>query len=353
MNKKEAQLYSDIYCNTDGKRFDFLKIILAILVVAIHTTPTNFILIPVLRLAVPIFFIMTSYFFFSKQKRLNSLKEKKHALLVLIRRFLYLYLFWFIVLLPVTIVVRKWYISPGINTIFEILRNFLFGSTFRASWFLMASLLNIIFVWFVSNKIGNYILLFLGFALYYICCLFSNYYNIIGNSHILYIYHIYAQYIAAPYNSFPVALVFVMFGKILSEKSFFVQQRYLFMLILISLSLLFTEYYVIQHFNLSYEDDSFLFLIPASLYIFMFIGQCQWSCKRDTHNIRKASTVIYCCHCSYATIIYHLLFLFNIQSVFTFHLIWFLLTLSTSFITYIIIRKAEDIPLFHFLRYAH
>ncbi len=110
----EQPIQSNIFCSVDGKRFDVLKIVLAIFILAIHTTPTDFSLRPLLRLAVPLFFIITSYLFFSKQNRLHSDRDKTNALKKFVRRYLKLYLFWFVVLLPITIFLKRWYIDPGV-----------------------------------------------------------------------------------------------------------------------------------------------------------------------------------------------------------------------------------------------
>lgn len=80
---------SNDYIKCDGKRFDVLKIVLAIFIVAIHTTPVTISVRPILRLAVPIFFILSSYLFFSKQSHIESSEEKAYALKKFIRTLQY------------------------------------------------------------------------------------------------------------------------------------------------------------------------------------------------------------------------------------------------------------------------
>ncbi len=46
--------------------YDLLKIVLSIMIVLIHTKILPNILYPWLRIAVPLFFVMSSYFLFSK-----------------------------------------------------------------------------------------------------------------------------------------------------------------------------------------------------------------------------------------------------------------------------------------------
>ena len=345
---------SNNYCIVDGKRFDVLKIILALFIVAIHTTPIDFSLRPLFRLAVPLFFILSSYLFFSKQSRLISDIDKTIALKKFVSRYLKLYLFWFVVLLPITIVVRKWYIAPGFNTILSVLQCFFFDSTFRASWFLMAALINVVFVWAISKRIHDKWLLLLGIILYSFCCLTSNYYSLIQNEGILNAYSTYQSIFTSPYNSFPVALLFVVYGKILAEKSVSIPQQLVFLLTIISLILLYVEYYVICHFNVDViQDDSFIFLIPSSLFCFMYIGQSGWTLKAETLKIRKASTVIYCCHASFTSIVSYILEKCDIKSLILYYVSLFLITLLVCVMTFVVIDKLEKKPHLGFFKYAH
>lgn len=96
------------YLKNDGQRFDVLKFGLAILVVLIHTSQQGMFFRPILRVAVPLFFLMTSYFFFAKQASLNTGDEKKKGLQKYVKRTLWLYAFWFVALLPLTIYYRNW-----------------------------------------------------------------------------------------------------------------------------------------------------------------------------------------------------------------------------------------------------
>ena len=64
----------------NGNKFDILKLVLAILIVGIHSTKAGMILRPVFRLAVPLFFIISSYLFFLKQCTLSSWRERYKGL---------------------------------------------------------------------------------------------------------------------------------------------------------------------------------------------------------------------------------------------------------------------------------
>ena len=83
-------------------KYDIVKFILSLLVLAIHSTLYPMVLYPWLRIAVPLFFMMSSYFLFSKLREAS--KDNHRAILrKFVVRNLQLYLCWFIILLPITV----------------------------------------------------------------------------------------------------------------------------------------------------------------------------------------------------------------------------------------------------------
>lgn len=346
--KKFSSLH---YCRLDGKRFDFLKLVLAIFIVGIHTTPMDFFLQPILRVAVPIFFIMTSYFFFLNQSKLTYSEEKRFAMKRFVKRYLVLYAFWFVVLLPITIIVRRWNVDFGFDTMLGILKGFMFGSTFPASWFLMASLINVVFVWCVSKKISNFLLLILGVLFYIPCCLFSNYYNIIDNQFVTEIYLKYVWMFGEPYNSFPVALFFVVLGKIFAENSVFLSNGKISILLLLSFVSLYVEFFTIQHYHLLHCDDCYLSLIPLSIFLFMLIGQNHIKIDVPTKEIRKCSTIIYCCHLSIVYVVKKMLTIVD-NSFVPKSLLLFIITLLVSLLICLILYNLTKKDCFRILKWA-
>ena len=288
---------SDEYIKSDGCRFDVLKLVLAAFVVGIHSQLTQ-ILQPIFRLGVPVFFIMTSYFFFLKQSRLRTRDEQKAAMKNYALRILKLYLFWFIVLLPLIIYYREWYVDPGPGTIIKVLQCFLFSSTFKASWFLMASLLNILLVWFLSDRARSSILVIVGVIFYVICCLTSNYYYICqAIPGFEQAYMAYISVFTVPFNSFPVALIFVLAGKYLAEHHVFVTNKHLIPVVILGFVMLYVEYSCLDHHRVI-NNDCYFSLLPLSVALFMLIGQNYIKVDYDTKKLRQYSTVMFCLHAS-------------------------------------------------------
>ncbi len=222
---------------------------MSILVVTIHTTPMELGLRPIFRLAVPLF-LSSHYICSFRNKVMFYWKRMNLKVLRNLLGVIWNCIFWgghyFVAYNNSCKEMVYW--LWNVNLCCKMF--FLFSSTFGASWFLMASLIGIVVVWALSKFFSDFWLLLIGSILYLSCCLFSNYYNAIESSSILKAYSIYSSQISDPYNSFPVAFLFVVLGKDLSEKKIFVSNIILLLLISISFLFLYCEYYFIQQFNL-------------------------------------------------------------------------------------------------------
>lgn len=56
-------------------RFDTLKVVMALFIVVLHTKLWPSVFIPLVRIAVPVFFIMSGYFFFRKIYATDSMRQ--------------------------------------------------------------------------------------------------------------------------------------------------------------------------------------------------------------------------------------------------------------------------------------
>ena len=184
---------------------DLLKVILSIFVIALHVIVDVSPWIRVmLNLAVPVFFIISSFFFFSKLKNESNSCMRRRLLENFLFRLLRLYVCWGTIQLPITVKLWKAYgLARGFNKldyIGHIVKNFFLGSIFFASWFLMALMLSVLLVTVFSKRINNSLLF--GFSLVcYIFCTSGSFEN-------LFFY---------PPRSFLNALLWVMIGKMIAE----------------------------------------------------------------------------------------------------------------------------------------
>lgn len=281
---------------------DLSKYILSLMVVAIHVASARGfwyeLMIPVLRLAVPLFFMISGYLLFVRMKELDHDKQNE-ALMKYLFRILKLYLAWLILLFPVTVWNRK-YFSEGIFAgLKKILKGFVFGSTFPASWYLMALIIGTALVYIGSRYMGNCVVFIVGTVLYIICCLLSNYGNFCGSLRV-----INGIYPTAFFNSFPVAIIWISLGKVFAEH----EELSLRLAkvkssgAVLSILLLYCEWFLIKYFRTGESNDCYFMLVPCAVFIFTIIitGTRE---VRFARQMRMASTITYCMHISIALIL--------------------------------------------------
>ena len=149
---------------------DVMKFIMAFLIVDIHVkgyliTPPiiqQYIILPIEGLAVPEFFIISSFLFFSKMRRSNN---DPQVLFHFWHRLVLLYLFWTIVWSPI-ILMQKPYLHEGAGSLLHFVLDFFFGNTFDASWFLGALIVGVPIVFGLSKILEERMVWILPFLVY-------------------------------------------------------------------------------------------------------------------------------------------------------------------------------------------
>lgn len=129
--------------------YDILKFIMSLLIVAIHSKAfygdfCSVFIAPLTSLAVPVFFILSSFFYFRKSFingfELSSLGNY-------VKRIALLYLFWFIVNLPIIIIEKRYFIQTGITDLWRFVMDILFRYTYYGSWFFSSLVLAVVIVY--------------------------------------------------------------------------------------------------------------------------------------------------------------------------------------------------------------
>lgn len=115
---------------------DYLKFIMALVVVEIHSLNIgNVPIFSVLNsIAVPVFFILSSFFFFRKTKNNTSFK----ILYDFEKRVIILYLFWIVFNFPLVYFSKSYIQVPTIYTPLYFIKDFFLGYLYPSSWFLGA-----------------------------------------------------------------------------------------------------------------------------------------------------------------------------------------------------------------------
>lgn len=174
------------------------------------------------RIAVPFFFISSSYFLFKKIKQ--NPENRKEIIKKYCLRIFMLFLFWFIVQTPIMIdkyIIQSQY-QIGEAILFLLFKILLLGG-FDGAWYLVALIFSVL----IANAMAKYSIktnLIFAVILYTLCCLFSTYFNIFNflpDVGILINIKEILKFLTANfavYFTFCNGFIFVLIGRIFAEK---------------------------------------------------------------------------------------------------------------------------------------
>lgn len=271
------------------KSLDIAKIIAAILVVALHTqllcgTEAGYYLRCFCRIAVPFFFVCSSYLFWSKKSSI-----KKYT-----KRILLLYLIWLILFLPY--VVKTFFLNDQsiVSNVAMFVHSLVFHNTFHASWYLMSSVIAMNLVYWLSKRFSNKTLLIIGIGLF-VFSLLSCSYNGIVNRFGIGAYYTAFDRIFVPSNSFFVAFIYVVIGKILAENDRLLGKKESLIYSTIFFFLGGAEIYCVR--PLTRLTDAFIFLPFFTFFLFQFLLNVRIRANDELCRLfRKMSIIVYLSH---------------------------------------------------------
>lgn len=256
---------------------DILKVVMAFLVVSIHIKIFDSSIGECINLvndiAVPVFFIVSSYLFFKSDKPILSY----------IKRISILYSIWFIILFPITFHNKlSYYLSD--KGLCNFIEDLFFHSTFPNSWYLSASILGTIIVYFLKKyKMGRGSFI-IGIYFLYIIYDKKNFINLWYENNIGYIS-----------VSFIFSTIFVSIGYILTliktRTYFHIESlKYLFILSLILVLYGFIQNYYSLHII-------FRVLFSTIIVVFTLCVDIKSSTNSNKFSVMRAySTVLYLGH---------------------------------------------------------
>ncbi len=331
---------------------DILKFIMSVLVVATHTSLFAPYLTPLVRLAVPVFFMLSGYFFFSKVNCLGLYAQKKAYLKKSVTHNLKLYAFWFIALSPVTFYIRDYFSSGALSGGARLIKDFFLASTFQSSWYITALVFGLIFIFFLSQKMGNTALIIIG-IIFYIPALLSSNYRFVAetgeSAEIL--YTAFTDIFSLPCRNSFVSLIYLSLGKSLAEKGERPFKKKDGFLCLLFFVLLVFEYLALRFGRVQIKDtDCFIMLPACAYYICKAALPLNVSCSLSGV-LRKVSTISYCVHMPVFMIIGKICLTLDIPNFG--NIIVFALTLAVTWAVSLIILKLEKYKVFGFLKYSH
>lgn len=345
---------------TKYNSIDVLKFVASFFVLIIHVSLFNdvnpylnlFIAHGISRLAVPIYFLASAFFFYKKSINLSA-DEQKNVVIKYTKRMAILYVCWFLIFLPKTIFER--FIANETSFILDIaifVKNFFLTSTFSGSWFLVSCIFCVWLLYFgcnCENQKKEKILLIISIICYFICVISSSYGNIFEMFGIGDYYEFVLYYVAKPYTSILVGVPYFVLGRTFAKKDIQLTPAMKAIGIL-SLVLLFVEIFVTYKLNLQQTTDCFLMLLPCSCFLFMLIKNVNIELNFNPVYLRNASTIIFFSHFLFifAIEIFEKLFSVEIGTI-----LRFLIVSCLSLILSVIFIKLSRTKIFVWLRYLY
>ena len=274
---------------------DIMKLVLSLMVVAIHISPFGSLhgyIVPLCRIAVPLFFITSGYFLFGKTQNKSS-GEQIEIIQKFVSRNLKLYGQWFLILLPIN---YREYGYLGMGAL-KLIQAFFFGGLFPASWYIMALIIGALIVFCLTDifHVNMVWVLAVGAVLYFLCCLNSNYGGLFWG--ITPFRQINEYYPARIVNSFPVSIIWISIGKMFAiYDKFTIKIKYVKTLCFTFFLLLFSEWAIVNKLHITRADDCYFMLIQLCITIFYLVINMNIKCKSTLLRIMLSGFTgrIYC-----------------------------------------------------------
>lgn len=275
---------------------DYFKMIAALLVVAIHTSPlasfsatADFVFTRVLaRVAVPFFLMVTGYFILPQYLFGQSADDRP------LRRFfkktLILYAAAILIYLPINMYAGH-FEGAGIA---DLLRMILFDGTIYHLWYLPASILGMLLVVLLGRKVPFKGITALALALYVIGLFGDSYFGIAAASPaIRTVYGSLFCVFSYTRNGLFYVPVFLIMGAWFGKTRARPKRLKNTVGFLISGALMIVEGLTLHNFGLQRHDSMYVMLLPCMFFLFPLVLSFAWSPAKP---LRLISTIVYLIH---------------------------------------------------------
>lgn len=252
---------------------DWLKFIAALFVIANHTSPLlsyneyfDFLFSGIIsRLAVPIFFMSTGFFFFRK---LTGYKVKdQKALFKYLKKIGILYLIAVLLYIPLNM--YKGDFSTHF-TFGSFIRDIVFDGTFYHLWYLPALIIGLVLTYYLHQKMSLSMLLVVGLLLYIVGLFGDSYYGITENIAVLkHVYEWLFQFFDYTRNGLFYAPIYLILGIWAAKRPQPARTPINYAgLFLISLALMIAEASLLKAIQFPRHDSMYVFAWPATYFLF-------------------------------------------------------------------------------------
>ncbi len=292
---------------------DIFRLIAALLVIAIHTSPlssinetADFILTRIFaRIAVPFFFVTSGYFLITRYSR-NADKLFKF-----IKKTALIYSAAIVIYLPINIYNNYFDMESLLP---NIIKDIIFDGTLYHLWYLPASIIGAAIAWVLVKKTTYKTAFVVGTFLYLIGMFGDSYYGISENIPILNgFYDLIFQVSDYTRNGFFFAPIFFVIGGFLADDHKIISLCKCACGFLISFILMFSEAMVLHNLDLQRHDSMYIFLLPVTFYLFNFLLYFK---GKQIKFLRTSSLMIYIIHPMMIVTVRLFSKLFNLQKLF-------------------------------------
>ncbi len=283
---------------------DILKFVLSIFVLLIHSKIDKTVISPLLRIAVPEFFVISAYLFFAKVAFLTDETKKRSALKRLVKRNLLLYLFWVIIQLPIIIYGHHFHVKFFTKGIWATLKIIVLGQAFTGSWYIVTLIIGTILIYYASKKISAGWLVVLTLPFYILCCFTTNYRGVFGENSLLIQFNtLYENVTQCIFNtSLPGGLFWIAVGNYMAKRPIRIKTDVLNIILVFLLMLIAIERYLIVKFGWQCLDDCYFTLIFLCPVLLLLVKRYQFTFKSN-FKFREMSTLIFVTHGSCGRIV--------------------------------------------------
>lgn len=238
----------------------------------------------------------------------------------------------------------------GIGILWKIPIEFLLGSTFRSSWFLIANLFGILCV-IALNKISKYFTACVAIGLYLVCMLRTCYGNLLpADSQFNLIIDLYPTTF---YQSFPISIIWTFIGNIIASKKIAIKHNHILIGFIIASVLLVIEHTFCSFFQLIRVEAYCIMMIPVVIFFTLYILDRDFQISKERSIfIRHCSTVIYCLSTTFGWCLDKLVIMIGINGFLRYFSVYVITIIVCLVVTYAIDRLTK-VKNFKWMRFMY
>lgn len=272
---------------------DYFRMIAAVLIVAIHTSPLasfsatgDFIFTRIIaRVAVP-FFLVTSGFFLISRYSYNADKLRKF-----IKKTALIYAAAIVIYIPINI--YNGYFSED-NLLPKIIKDIVFDGTLYHLWYLPAAIVGAVIAWYLVKQWAYRKAFAVTLVLYIVGLFGDSYYGIAENIPSLNsFYHLIFQVRDYTRNGIFFAPIFFVLGGYISDNKDKLSFKKSIIGFTTCFSLMFAEALTLHRFELQRHDSMYVFLLPSICFLLYFLMHFK---GKNRAQLRTISLIIYIIH---------------------------------------------------------